>query len=78
MAALDENAQAVVLEVAKAVCTALDKLHLAVKAFCYPIVARETPHADDGRKPCAQCAPQCTPGLMSRVGKLIDHFSEFL
>ena len=31
VAALDENAQAVVLEVAKAVCSPLDKLHLAVK-----------------------------------------------
>ena len=49
MTAFDEDTQAVVLEVAKTVCSASDKLHLAVKAFCYPIVARETPHADDGR-----------------------------
>ena len=49
-----------------------------MEAFRDSVVAREAPHADDGRKPCAQRVPQRAPGFMCCVGEVTDHFSEFL
>ena len=47
LAALSDNAEAVILEVSKAVSAALDELHFAMEAFGDAVVSGEAPHAGD-------------------------------
>ena len=54
LAALGDDAQAVVFEVPKAVCTALDEFHFPVEALGDAVVLGEAPHAGDGFLPVEQ------------------------
>jgi hypothetical protein len=47
LAALSDDAEAVILEVSKAVSAALDEFHFAVEAFGDAVVFGEAPHASD-------------------------------
>jgi len=47
LAALGDDAQAVVGKVSEAIGTALDEFHLAMEAFGNAVVAGEAPHAHD-------------------------------
>lgn len=54
LAALSDDAQAVVFEVPKAVCAALDEFHFPVEALGDAVVLGEAPHAGDGLLPVEQ------------------------
>jgi len=47
LAALGDDAEAVILEVSKAVSAALDELHFAMEALGNAVVLGEAPHASD-------------------------------
>lgn len=51
LTALSDDAQAVVMEVSKAVGSALDEFHLPVEAFGDGVVFGEAPHGGDGFAP---------------------------
>ena len=44
---MSDDAEAVILEVSKAVSAALDELHFAMEAFCDAVVFSKAPHAGD-------------------------------
>lgn len=52
--ALGDDAQAVVFEVPKAVCAALDEFHFPVEALGDAVVLGKAPHAGDGLLPVKQ------------------------
>ena len=56
LSALSDDAQAVVLEVSKAVSAALDEFHFSVEAYGDAIVFGEAPHAGDFFAPVGECS----------------------
>lgn len=76
LAALSDDAQAVVIEVSKAVGAALDEFHFAVEAFGDAVVFGEAPHAGDGLLPVTQGIGEGDQRAKAAVGELVDDFDE--
>lgn len=75
--AFHQHSQAVILKVAIPIGSPLDELHLSVEAFRDSIVLDESPHADDGCKPCSDCAPNFLHFSRRLVSQQSHHFLEF-
>ena len=71
-----KHADLVVSEVAKAVSTALDELHLSVEALCDAVVLGEAPHAGNGFRPGAQRVGQGDERLEPAGCEPVDEVQE--
>ena len=65
-AAQNAYTQAVIFEVTKAIRTALDQLHFAVKAFCDAVISRKAEHSGHFFPPIMQ---RLTQGAQRREGR---------
>jgi hypothetical protein len=72
LSALSDDAQAVVIEVSKAVSTALNKFHFAVEAFGDAVVFGEAPHAGDFLLPAFESIGQGDDWSEATMGELLD------
>ena len=71
-AAQNAYTQAVIFEVTKAIRTALDQLHFAVKSFCDAVIPRKTEHPGHFFAPIMQRLAQGAQRREGRFSKLID------
>ena len=76
LAAMSDDAEAVILEVSKAVSAALDEFHFAVEALGDAIVFGEAPHTGDGLSPRAEGIGQGDQGIETALGALLDKVEE--
>jgi len=77
LAALGDNAEAVVLEVSEAVGAALDELHFSVEALGDAVVFGEAPHGGQGFAPRVEGSGQRDQRLEAAVAQFFDGAEEF-
>jgi len=79
LAALGDDAQAVVGKVSEAVGAALDEFHLSVEAFGDAVVAGKAPHADDFLDPVGEGCSEGASGSEAaglKGGNELEEFSD--
>ena len=76
LAALSDDAQAVVGEVSEAVGAALDEFHLAVEALGDAIVSGKSPHGDEGIAPVVEGLGQAHEGFEGALPQVFDQAQE--
>ena len=76
LATLRDDSQAVVLEVFKAICPALDEFHLSVEALRNSVALTEAPHADDGFVPIGEGLGQGDEGSKAAGPESIDEVEQ--
>ena len=77
LTALSDDAEAVILEVPKAVSAALDELHLAMEALGDAVVLGEAPHAGDLLAPGGEGLSQSNQGREAGGFEIPDGLEEF-